>query len=55
MTTESQCSEIKERLTETKHLFQTRHYIQCATLCEGLLNRTNKEVRVPHHLLYEGV
>lgn len=34
-------NEMKAKITEIKHLFQTRHYTQCAVKCERLLTRTN--------------
>jgi hypothetical protein len=27
---------MKTKLAEVKQLFQTRHYVQCATMCERL-------------------
>lgn len=33
-------NEMKAKIPEIKHLFQTRHYTQCAVKCERLLART---------------
>ncbi|KAF2682546.1 hypothetical protein K458DRAFT_60428 [Lentithecium fluviatile CBS 122367] len=50
MGSESQYVVMKKRLAEVKQLFQTRHYVQCATLCEQLTRATD-EIH-PVHLAY---
>lgn len=49
MSGESQNKEAMEQLPVIKQLFQTRHYIQCAVVCERLLTRSN-EVCFPHDI-----
>ncbi|KAF2874962.1 hypothetical protein BDV95DRAFT_603740 [Massariosphaeria phaeospora] len=47
----SMYTEIKARMPAIKDLFQSRHYIQCATECERLLTRSINEIH-PMHLAY---
>ncbi|KAF2186972.1 hypothetical protein K469DRAFT_725604 [Zopfia rhizophila CBS 207.26] len=42
MITESKYCEMKAKIPRIKGLFQTRHYSQCASLCELLLTRPNE-------------
>jgi hypothetical protein len=37
-----QYKELRDIIPGIKKLFQTRHYIQCATMCERLLSSPNE-------------
>jgi hypothetical protein len=46
MDSESKYKEMRDRIPGIKQLFQTRHYIQCATACERLLAQPNEVRRI---------
>jgi hypothetical protein len=50
MVPETKYRMMKAKLVEVKQLFQTRHYAQCATLCEQL-TRVTDEVCFPRTVL----
>ncbi|KAF2636202.1 hypothetical protein P280DRAFT_159946 [Massarina eburnea CBS 473.64] len=43
--------DMKAKIPDVKQLFQTRHYVQCVTLCERLLMRGKSQIH-PVHLSY---
>ncbi|KAH7123877.1 hypothetical protein B0J11DRAFT_435343 [Dendryphion nanum] len=43
--------DVKSRMPEIKELFHTRHYVQCASLCEHLLTRSHAQAH-PLHVAY---